>query len=75
MRAPTYVVEWPDIGETPETGWVPWAASGTAALDHQIYDVRSLLGAAKCGYIGRADLKALMDRAYALQAERAKFAV
>jgi hypothetical protein len=43
-------------------------------LDSEIYDVRSLLGAAKCGYIGRADLKALMDRAYALQAERAKLA-
>ncbi len=41
-------------------------------LDREIYDVRSLLGAAQCGYIGRAELKALMDRAYALQAERAE---
>ena len=44
-------------------------------LDREIYDVRSLLGAAQCGYIDRNTLEALMERALALQADRAKLAI
>ena len=43
-----------------------------AELDREIYDVRSLLGAAQCGYLDAATLERVMDRAYALQAERAE---
>ena len=35
----TYVVEWPDIGETSEAAWVAWAASET---------VRSTAGSPTC---------------------------
>jgi hypothetical protein len=68
----TYVVEWPDIGETPEAQWFAWGATYTKALDRQIADLRSMLSAAQCGYLDRATLKNVMERGVALQAERAK---
>ena len=39
-------------------------------LDREIYDNRSMLGAAQCGYLDRATVKALIERGVALQAER-----
>lgn len=41
-------------------------------LDREIYDMRSLLRAAQCGYLDAATLERVMDRALALQAERAE---
>jgi hypothetical protein len=68
----TFVVEWPDIGETAEAAWIAWAASETAALDRKIADMRSLGAAAQCGYLDAASLKSVMHRALAPEAERAK---
>ena len=70
----TYVVEWPDIGETAESEWRAWGATYVAGLDRQIYDTKTILGAAKAGYVGAATLRRVMERALALQAERAKLA-
>jgi hypothetical protein len=56
---PTFVVEWADIGETPETAWVAWTASETVALDRKIADMQSVL--AGLALVGTNDL-AFMQR-------------
>ena len=68
----TYVVQWPDTGETPEAAWLAWGAAYRAALDRQIADMRSLGAAAQCGYLDAATLRMVLERSVALQAERAK---
>lgn len=47
-----------------------WTPDTRELVDRQIADTRSILGAAQCGYLDRATLKGVMDRALALQAER-----
>ena len=52
--ASTYVVEWPDIGETPESEWRAWGAEYVAGLDRRIADMTSMLGVMKIiGFPGR----------------------
>jgi hypothetical protein len=72
----TFVAELPDTVETPEAAWIAWAATTTAALDRQIADMQSVLGAMKI--VGTNDLafmERLADRVIAMQAERATLAV
>ena len=71
----TFVVEWPDIGETSEAAWAAWGAAYAAALDRQIADLRSLGAAAQCGYLDAATLRMALERGVALQAERAALAM
>jgi hypothetical protein len=70
---PTFVVEWPDIGETPEAGWAAWGAAYIATLDRQIADVQSVLaGLALVGTNDLAFMERLAERVMAMQAERTK---
>jgi hypothetical protein len=68
----TFTAEMVDTVETPEAAWTAWGAHYAAALDRQFADVQMMLRAAQCGYLDAATLKRIMERAYALQAERAK---
>ena len=69
----TFVVEWPDIGETPEAGWAAWGAAYIATLDRQIADMQSVLaGLALVGTNDLAFMERMAERVMALQAERAK---
>ncbi len=72
---PTYVVEWPDIGETAELEWRAWGKTYVAALDHRIADMTFVLGALKevIGFTrGDERQENLIRHAVALKAERAK---